>query len=377
MAQAFGFNGRVYWSRVRQATDGVDNIGSAGPFVIDCDGGGTPWRRDKNKMPDSSRATGVDNAQRVQDLEYFIKGDPISCDASPEIVGLAMAAMLGDDTVTTPSTGEKLHTITRVASGTAPSVFTMQQNADGATANSVRDIRPLDVLIRRFELSWSDSGFAKIKITTKTTGRVGTTADIGGPASVATYVPGNKINVLVAPVTDEQSAWNGSYTAPASPGVFANAGNIAGERDLAGLIKSGTLWVEQILGEGTEKGGGSSTGAGIYDIVPRIKTLNAGLDLTWLLNDTTDDFIYDLFGANYPRYTILVECVLDKLVNTHPYGFMTALPFCDLLQTPDPSSGLDSIRDSVKFRADKTYTGTSREIIAHFNYDQTTGVYNN
>lgn len=377
MSQAFGFNGRVYWSRLRQAAEGTDNIGTAGPFVLDCDGGGTPWRRDKNTMDDGDRATGVDNTQRVQDLDYFIKGDPISCDASPEIVGLAMAACLGDDAVSTPSTGETLHTVTRVAAGTNPSVFTMQQNTDGSTANSVRDIRPLDVLIQRFELSWSDSGLAKIRITTKTTGRVGTVADISSPASVATYIPGNKINVLIAPVTNEQSAWNGSYTAPSSAGVFANAGNVSGERDLAGLIKSGTLWVEQIIGEGTDKGGGSSTGAGIYGMVPKIKALRAGLDLTWLLNDTTDDFIYDLFGATYPRYTILVECVLDKLINTHPYGFMTVLPFCKLLNTPDPSSGLDSVRDSVKFRADKTYTGTSREIIHHFNYDQTTGVYNN
>ena len=371
----FGFKNRFYWGRVKQAAYGTANPLTSGIHIFDLDGSNPPLRSGRVTVGDGDRANGSEAELRAEGYDRFIKGSQIACDASYELLGLAMGYACGKDAHTTVS-AEQRHAITLATHGTFPGAATVQQNLDGATVNTTHDLRALDMLVQRAELSWSGSGLAKIAITPHFSGREATAATISSPAQVVTYIPGNKINVHLATTSDGSSVWNGTWTPATVAGTFANGSNFSGGSPFSfgSTVQSGRLVIENVIAAGTDKGAGGSSGSGVYGVEPDIERRIITLELKVKLDNSTDDFVRAAL-ASLPQYSIIVEGVNDRLISANPHCFASVIPLCRLLDAPEPSGGLGVSVDTLNFRALKTSGGTDRDIFAHYQADTVAGAY--
>lgn len=372
-----GFKRRLWIGRTRQSSYGTASALSSNTLKADVLPS-APTRQKTATMLDNEMATGTDFPQKQIPLEITTSAK-WDFWASPEMIGFWMAAIMGDDSVSTTGTSNYLHTITMVAAGTYTGAFTVEEHTDGDTGNSSRDKLWSDLTPTKVTITWGRTGLARMSVECMGSGRASSCVNPTETATINVWLPVNKIRFWVAPASAlGTSAWGGSYTAPSSAGTFANASNITGEVDFSQNIESATFIYEQTLA--ADRVAGSSSGAGIYGEQPEVVRRSARLEVKWLTDNSTDDFLYALPGSTesaQAEYTVFLEFVTDKLVNNRYYGGAIIMPLVGLTDSPDGDATLDLMQDSLTFFAKKTYAGTSRDPVHVYTVDGQNVTYNN
>lgn len=250
--------------------------------------------------------------------------------------------------------------------------MTLEEHLNGATADTDVDVQFVSCAVDKFELSWGDTGFAKINV-----GLIGSgeTAAASTQTEASLTIPSyliaaSKIRVrLEAAASEGQSPWGGTQSVSATAGLFPDLDT--GETDISSYVESGSFLIDNRGKTDTQTG--TSTTSGIYLGAPFVDDQDVRVNLK--MKHGTD--IEALLRSNATRTTAAQKeyCVIiDVAGGTANYGCQITVPLAVVVENPGGGSGAGLQVYDYSFKARKVSGGTDREI-AYFwtkngdNYD--------
>lgn len=351
-----GFRRRLYLSQAKESSYGT---AATLTHVFDLlENSDVPVLEVANAT-DGELASGIEYPVKQYTLERSLNSPTFRMWASPASVGWSFAYALGDDAVT-DTTGDYRHLISPIAIGSFIGSFTMQHHGGGATVDTNTDTKFSGCVVESVELTGGRTGFLQLALKLSSAVAAiatGSSQTESGLDKADAYIPINKCKwTIVAASAENTSEWSGTYTQPTSTGVMANSLST----DISQHVESFAIrHVNPIV---ADRAAGSSSGVGIYAAQPVITRRSTEIDLTLVLDDTTDDFIKALQNSTHTdnaEYTLAMEFVTDVAVSGGNvlYSGYILFPLVGFRETPKPSSTFGAQMLDVKFFAkhDTTY----------------------
>lgn len=273
-----------------------------------------------------------------------------------ETLGLFGAFAAGRDTVSTPGSTDKLHSITLAPDDERLGSFACEYHANGVTPDSDTDWEFRGCNVNEFELSASRRGLVR--------GRV---AIIGSHTAAASETPtlaslrtngprfaSNKVLLSIAECTTEhESVWDGTF------GRQSGAGNVGRPVYLETPLLGVDSWRFRFANNHDEEsrfGAGTSASQTIVGIEPEIDRRSISLEVTLRHDDAGRDLIkklWDKSSTNNSEFAVMISGVGDGLLTDGPHQFGIILPICGIQQVPQSNSGLGIRSSTFSFMAKK------------------------
>lgn len=238
--------------------------------------------------------------------------------------------------------------------------MTIEEHLYGATADTDVDVNFVSCAVDKFELSWGETGFAKINVGLIGSGETANaTTQTEGSLTIPSYlIASSKIRVRLEPAVSEgQSPWAGTQSVSATAGAFPALDT--GEVDISQYVESGSFLIDNK--SRTDAQTGTSTGAGVYLAAPFVDAQEVRVNLK--MKHGTD--IEALLRSNATR-TVAAQkeyCViLDIAGGTANYGCQITVPLAVITDNPGGGAGTGLQTYDYSFQARKVSGGTDREV---------------
>lgn len=373
-----GHQRRLYVDQTKETTWGTSRAGAgtviadAACHVFDQLGDSKPPRIKQNLVDTAELATGYQGATRAIPLDREAPGE-LSMWLSTEALGIFGAYCLGADAVTT-ATLDNLHAITPAALTTLPAGLTIEPHENGSTYDSNTDHRHVGAAVTEIRVRGGRQGLATMRVVILGSGKVEaganyTEANVTKPS---VFFPAGKCRISMAAESSEGTSPWSSWTSQGTGSVFQNT--LA--TDLSQHVDEWEFIIRQVIG--ATRSGGTSTTSGTYGAQGHVIRREAEFSCTWILDNTTDDFVkglYNMTAEDNFRYAIQLEGISDVPLTNDWVSCGIVLPLAQMMMTPESSGGLDLSTERTQWKAHSPTAGSILDMMRIFVTNSETGDY--
>lgn len=369
-----GFKRRLYVSPIQSAW----GTPKAVAFVFNSHADHDLLAPDISLMSDADHANGVEGPQKQYYSERSVSGT-INLPVSQFALGIGLRAALGADTITNVggSGTDYTHNFTQCAVGAFPGAVSLEEHANGATADSATDYLHQDIAVDKLTLSWGRTGFARLALDVFGSGVLGTAGNQtesglnGGAGGIDhIYTPANKIAVFLKEAASEGTSnlAAGTWTPPTAAGTN---NTYSGYTNLGSVLDNCTFTYANNYDRERARSAGTGSGSAIYATEPSCGLRDITFEADVIVDANTSGLLKALdagTNANNKQWTIVIEAALDRQILTDPSynSWAIYLPLVMLMERPKLGGGLNLATARLRFQAITPTAGTVTDRILAF-----------